>query len=745
MAKQLKFDLVIDTNKAENNLDDVNQSLDDIQEKSKIDLLIDNAESVKSIKDLRKAYKDLQNAQLEFGEGTEEFRKAAIAAGSLRDRLDAVNETIGSYNASPIENINNSFTDMRNKIVALDIDGARAAFGNFGTNVSNVAKSILGLGKGLNIGTIAARGFAVALAATGITLIIGAVAILISSFEDLSKAGGIVGKIFTSIGNVVSLVKDKMLDLMDSLGLIDKAAMESAENQKNYLRDLEDDYAVNADKYDELTRAKKKADIDYLKSVEEINKRTDIDEKRKNELIVGYNQKRVRDVEKVESDAKKKKDEEDKKAVEEEKKRNEELVKAAEEKQRKILESREKAFAKEIEDIKLFSSEQERIELERFAREGGSLEQHEMNLLNIRNNARNLEKATLFAYGKEIVDIEKQIASDSADIRKKNIEEDKILSQESFDIRYGKEKLDLIKQFKNGEIQSKEDLDMKLKELDIKRMKEEYSMLKAGSVERLNIETQIVQAEIDLVNMKKDAILSAEDEANAKMQQRMDMVQIGLQAASDVTSAIGDILARASQDRLDQIQNEENERIASLERQFKAGTISEQQLNDGIARIRERSRRRELAEKKKAFEEAKAIQIVQAVINTAQAVISAYSSGMTLGPWGGPIMAAIAAALGGVQIGLISSQKFPEGGSSGGSAAGSVSTPSIPSAPSMASSAPAGPNISFSGAAPGSNVIQGGMAQQPIVINTNVSISESEITGTQQQVSMYESSSGIGG
>jgi hypothetical protein len=740
MAKELKFNLTIDTDKAEDNLDDLSNSLDDIKEQSKIDLLIDNAESVKSIKDLRKAYKDLQNAQLEFGEGTEEFKKAAIAAGSLRDRLDDVNDSIGSYNASPIENINNSFDDMKNKIFALDIDGAKTAFGNFGTNIINAGKSILGLGKGLNIATIAARGFAVALAATGLTLVIAAVAVLVNSFDDLSKAGGIVGKIFTDMNRDISNLKQVFLELSDFFGLIDKAALDSAEAQKNALRDLEDDYAINADKYDELTRLKKKADIDYLKSVDEVNKRTDIDEKRKNELIVGYNQKKIRDIQKGESDAKKKKDDEDKKLVEEEKKKNEDAVKRSEEKQTKIREAREKAEALELENVKKFRLEEETKELERFAREGGSLEQHLMNLENIRIESLQLEKSTLLSQGKDITEIERQLASDRADIRKKNMDDDKIMAEEQFNKRYGTERLNLIKQFQNGEIKSKEELDIKLKQIEINRLREESAMLKVGSSERINIETQIVQAEIDLIKMKKDAAISAEDEIKAKRQEALDMAQTGLQAASDVVGTIGQVLAASSENRINDIKQEESDRIASLERQFKAGLINEEQLASGTAKIQEKARRKELAEKKKAFEQEKAIKITMAVIGTAQAVIAASANAFPLNI----VMMALAAAIGAAQIGIIASQKFPSGGGGGGAS----SVPSIPTPPSISSASagsPAGPSINFTGAAPGANMVQGGMSQQVIVVNSNVSISESEITGTQQQVSMYENSSSLGG
>lgn len=60
---------------------------------------------------------------------------------------------------------------------------------------------------------------------------------------------------------------------------------------------------------------------------------------------------------------------------------------------------------------------------------------------------------------------------------------------------------------------------------------------------------------------------------------------------------------------------------------------------------------------KEAAEKQKALSIIQAVINTAEAVTKAWS----LGPIIGPIMAAVAAAMGAVQIALIKKQTIPLG------------------------------------------------------------------------------------
>jgi len=147
--------------------------------------------------------------------------------------------------------------------------------------------------------------------------------------------------------------------------------------------------------------------------------------------------------------------------------------------------------------------------------------------------------------------------------------------------------------------------------------------------------------------------------------------------------------------------------------------------------------------RKKAFESNKAFGIIGAVISTAQAVISGFNAGASLGPAGvvmGPVMAALAAATGIAQIAAIASAKYsPSGGSS------RPTTPTPPSAPAVPSAGNVGPAVSFTGSSNNLNSVGGGANQQPLVVNTNVSISESDITQTQNNVSVYESSAALSG
>ena len=73
------------------------------------DLAINTADAASSIKEVRESIKALKDIQLEYGEGTEEFTKAAQKAGELKDKLSGVNDSLKNLSNSPVENVRNSF------------------------------------------------------------------------------------------------------------------------------------------------------------------------------------------------------------------------------------------------------------------------------------------------------------------------------------------------------------------------------------------------------------------------------------------------------------------------------------------------------------------------------------------------------------------------------------------------------------------------------------------------------------
>lgn len=152
--------------------------------------------------------------------------------------------------------------------------------------------------------------------------------------------------------------------------------------------------------------------------------------------------------------------------------------------------------------------------------------------------------------------------------------------------------------------------------------------------------------------------LGLDDEGIIKFQAAQEL-------AVNLISSLSNIFTQLSNRRLKEIQRERN---ASLERFDDEIEAAEAQglstrallIQRGIAETKFEQKRRE--EEKRANKRAKALAISQAIISTANAVISAFAAGSKFSVIGGVIAAAAAAALGAVQIGIIASEPLKKGG-----------------------------------------------------------------------------------
>jgi hypothetical protein len=100
--------------------------------KVEIDVLVNTAGSAKSVSDIKKSLKDLKAAALEFGEGSEGFKKATAAAGQLNDKLADVNGSIKVLSGNTTENLTRSFAGVAQAGVGgfQAVMGAQALFGD---------------------------------------------------------------------------------------------------------------------------------------------------------------------------------------------------------------------------------------------------------------------------------------------------------------------------------------------------------------------------------------------------------------------------------------------------------------------------------------------------------------------------------------------------------------------------------------------------------------------------------------
>jgi hypothetical protein len=218
------------------------------------DLAINTADAASSIKEVRQSIKALKDIQLEYGEGTEEFTKAAQKAGELKDKLSGVNDSLKNLSNSPVENVRNSFGTLSTQLRTLDFEGAKQSLKDLGASSGVLVKGILGLGPGINTATVAFRGLGAAIAATGIGALAIAIGVIVQNFDNIKESGGALGDVFTFIGETIDSVKTAMLELLVQFGLVDEAVLQDTESQKAYKESIDetrksvDDLSLSLDK-----------------------------------------------------------------------------------------------------------------------------------------------------------------------------------------------------------------------------------------------------------------------------------------------------------------------------------------------------------------------------------------------------------------------------------------------------------------------------------------------------------------
>lgn len=135
-------------------------------------------------------------------------------------------------------------------------------------------------------------------------------------------------------------------------------------------------------------------------------------------------------------------------------------------------------------------------------------------------------------------------------------------------------------------------------------------------------------------------------------QEDIDKMQLGLTVVSQTLQAVQQATQQQADNRLQEIDNQTEAQIASIEKSGLAEEDKEKKITEVEKKAAKERYKIELAQ----FKTAKALQIALAVANTATAVMAQLSNPT---PYAGFVLAALAAATGAIQIATISSQKPP--------------------------------------------------------------------------------------
>lgn len=205
---------------------------------------------VNGLKGIQEELKKIQNEMAGLDAGSQEFVNLANKAGQLRDKLKDVKEAVNANAGPAIESFGNNLGIARGQLSNLDLNGFGESLKRMGTNIKGVSFKEMSTGLKSVTGGLGQLGKA--LLTNPIFLLATAIIAIVMNFESLTKAGGLVGKIFSFIGDTLNVVKNGLIAFSDAIGFTDsqaearaEAAKKRMEETKKFREDL-DKFLVDA-------------------------------------------------------------------------------------------------------------------------------------------------------------------------------------------------------------------------------------------------------------------------------------------------------------------------------------------------------------------------------------------------------------------------------------------------------------------------------------------------------------------
>lgn len=165
-----------------------------------LNIKINAADAANTIGGIKKSIKDLNNAALAVGQGGKGFDELTKKAGELKNKLGDLNETTNALNGSGVEKLTAGMNLLKESFTSANPEKMAAGFKVVGT----------------------------AMKAIPIFLIIEGIKFLIENFEKLTQSGGLIGKVFGFIKDIIDGVIQAFKDLTDWLGLTNNAIEDNA-------------------------------------------------------------------------------------------------------------------------------------------------------------------------------------------------------------------------------------------------------------------------------------------------------------------------------------------------------------------------------------------------------------------------------------------------------------------------------------------------------------------------------------
>ena len=646
--------------------------------------------------------KDAQNSIDKLNSKLEELNQNAEGNADAIKEVTGALEDLGKEGKQTGKDIADGFGDIPGPIgeVTGKVKGALGMFKSLGTTIKLMAGGVKSLAVSI-ISTLipslgaATAGFgalAIAIIATGIGALVVALGAAIAYFTQTEAGIEAVKVAFAALGEIVSSIGDAFADLFtgDAIGFFKGLTTELVANTAAAID--------NADAYNKLEDAQRKLNVRTAESraqIEGLKKDSDDITKSLEDRTKAAEQAAVIETELL----------------------NDRIALSDLELKLKEEEIGRRKDATDDEKDELAELQIARAEL---AQESLTLQTELQNKINGLREEQNREDQAAID---EATKIREDAAADRLKIaEKESADAEKLAEKEA------ERKLDIERQLEEQRIAVKADGIAKEEERVNLEFQRRLALIIGNSVEEIELRALLEEQQIQAIQAirdryKDEADIKAEetrakedalrDEELAKVEQLEADKKAARQATADQSLA-------AASNFIGAVQQLNNVALANQLKGAKGNYEEEEKI------------------RKKGFAANKALQITNAVIQTAQAVIAAYSSAAAVPIAGialGPIMAAAAGIAGAVQIAAIAATQYsPTGG-------GSTSTPRPPAipAPNVAGiTASLTPSVQFAGSGNNLNTVGGG-AQPPINVNSTVSITEIESVGG--TVSEYEQGS----
>lgn len=684
-------------------------------------------ETGKSSNSLRSQLRQLRERLADLDEGSDEFKKLQKEAGELQDRIGDLTSGIKAF-ASDTANLDAAIEGIG--VVAASfgaVQGSMAALGIESDNVEKTLTKLAGittllnslqtiqnalqkesvlrtiltdkatrglavtqsfLSKTFNLSSAAARGFGKAIAFTGIGALVVGLTLLIGNFDKVYKY---IVKVIPALEGFGNTVKNVFGSVTDFFGFTSEAERNASDQIKKTqdehnaaINAINNDLDKNSFKYTEVEKKKKEAEVKYLQERNKIQTAAGLTEEQRLKFrIANYNKfvQAQADIDKEEEEKQKAIREENYRKYKENLEKKQQAlddyrkrVKAIEETlEDGRIELMEDGLQKEIAIIKERVQDQLdalKIEEEEFRKSKHATEQDllkfkerekqiieisDVDIANVEDKFRKEEKQKKLDAYNESLDLQIKAIENEALLRKTNVEQT---------ITNEKEKA------------------VALLEIELETSQKLLQILKdralADNIISEDEKLQIEAAGIDIIRLMNDIKNAKQEAADTPLisEEAKEAFDI---AAQGIQETIG-VISEAFKMSFDQQNKELDAYTKNQIDSINESGLTELQKQRKIQKVEEEAAQKKYQLQVEEFNFNKGLQIAQAVISGAQAILSILAvPDFTFGVLSG-IRLGIAAAATAANVAIISAQQPPsppqfyEGGYTGDGNTREVST-----------------------------------------------------------------------